>query len=263
MSFRLRVGAAVLMIGLAVAAPWGLPAGALAAAPVPPCAGEVPQDFAPLGAPPSVGLWKADALPAEWQPAACSRIERRDGAVLVAVAGRFASPLDGRQLLAKLGSVSDHTSITYWSATDGHWRPLLEAAYALTGPDRDLARGDFTLGELARGKTVYLVYDDAEPVGPVVNAVEIVAADASGFTVTSRNLTSARLMGLPIAAPGDIASHLSIEREAPGVYRYFALASTALSVPLLREASHIHRAVAVYHYIAGIEGDQRSRTVAR
>lgn len=261
MSFRLRVGANLLMIGLAVAAPWGLPAGARAAAPVPPCAGEVPQDFAPLGAPPSVGLWKADALPAEWQPAACSGIERRDGAVLVAVAGRFASPLDGRQLLAKLGSVSEHTAITYWSASDGHWRPLLEAAYALTGPDPDLTRGDFTLGELKSGKTLYLVYDDAEPVGPVVNAVEIVAVDEGGFTITSRNVTTARLMGLAIAAPGDIASHLSVEREAPGVYRYFALASSALSMPLLRDASHIQRAMAVFHYIAGTEGGKAAPAV--
>ena len=262
MRFRLRFCVVVLATGLAVASPSSPPAHALTATPVPPCAAQPQQDFAPLGEPPLVGLWHADAFPRDWRPAACSRIERRDGSVLVAVAGRFESPLDGRQLLAKLGSVSEHTRITYWSATDGRWRPLLQAAYALNGPDADRARDDFALGELTSGKTLYLMYDDAERVGPVVNAVEIVAVDARGFTITSRNVTSARVMGLPIAAPGDISSHLSVEREAPGVYRYFALASTALSLPLLREASHIRRAVAVYHYIAGIEGDRRAPALA-
>jgi len=257
MSCRLLFCAGLLAVGLTAASAPGGHARGLSAAPTPPCGGQSHQSFASLGEPPAVQVWEVDELPSDWRPAACSGIERRDGAVLVAVAGRFESPLDGRQLLAKLGTVSEHTTIDYWSVSDRRWRPLLEEAYALKGPDRQLARGDFTFAELESGKTLHLLYDDAEPVGPVVNSVEIVAVDDASFTITSRNLTTARLIGLPIAAPGDISSYLSVEHEGDDVYRYFALHSSALSMPLLRKSNQINRAVAVYHYIAGIDTDQR------
>ncbi len=259
MRLRLHVRIGLLIAGLASAQAPSARAEGVQAAPVPPCAGPSHQAFASVGEPPLVSLWKADDLPAGWQPAACSGIERRDGAVYVAVAGRFESPLDGRHLLAKLGSVSQHTTITYWSASDGRWRPLLEAAHALEGPNAGRARADYTLAELKSGATLYLMYDDAEPVGPVVNAVEIERLDDAGFAITSHNVTAARLIGVPIADPGDIASHLWVERESDGVYRYFALASSALSMPLLRDESHVNRALAVYRYIAGIKGEGLAR----
>jgi hypothetical protein len=256
MNFRLQLSSALLVIGLmAAAAPSARAQGALAA-PIPPCAGQLEQDFAPIGEAPSVRLWRMDSLAADWRPAACTGIERRDGAVLVAVAGRFESPLDGHHLLAKLGNVSQHTTINYWSAGDRQWQPLLEAAYALEDSTSERARADYTLDELKSGKTLYLMYDDAEAVGPVVSAVEIGSVDENGFSITTRNVTAARVIGLPIADPGDIASYLWVEREAGNVFRYFALASSALSMPLLRDESHISRAVAVYHYIAGIKGDE-------
>ena len=257
MGCRLQCCAGLLALCLTAASAPGGQAGARAAPPAPPCGGQAHPNDASLGEPPSVELWEVDALPAAWRPAACSGIERRDGAVLVAVAGRFESPLDGRQLLAKLGAVSEHTTIDYWSESERRWRPLLEDAYALTGPDPDLARDDFTFAELESGRTLHLLYDDAQPVGPVVNSVEIVAVDDTSFTIISRNLTTARLIGIPIAAPGDLTSYLSVEREGDDVYRYFALHSSALSVPLLRNSNRIHRAVAVYRYIAGIDVDQR------
>jgi hypothetical protein len=257
---RRRLGrcAGLLVVYLAATSWAGGHARSAAAAPVAPCGGDrLEQEFAPPGEPPSVRLWEEDTLPADWRPAPCSGIERRDGAVLVAVAGRFESPLDGRQLLARLGTVSEHTTINYWSPKKERWQPLLEDAYALTGPDAERARHDFTAAELESGEKLHLVYDDAEPVGPVVTLVEIVSVDAASFAVTSRNLTAARVIGLPIAGPGDISSYLSVEREAEDVYRYFALSSSALSMPLLSEATQINRAVAVYRYIAGIDGDQR------
>lgn len=229
------------------------------ASPRPPCAGTPQPAYPEPGEPPAVRLWHMDAMPPGWAPAACSGLERREGAVLVAVAGRFREPGGMEAILERLASISRHVEIVYWSVSNDAWKPLLEDAAALGEADPEARRGDFALDELRPGAVLHLLYDDSEPVGPIVNEVTVVRADPDGVTLLTRNVTPAKLMGFEVAGPGDIASMLTVEREAEDLFRYYALGSTALSGlagRLMPDASHVNRAVAVYRHVAGIPGDK-------
>ena len=232
----------------------------LPASPSPPCAGAALPAPAALDQPPTVRLWHMDAMPPGWRPAACSGLERRDGSVLVAVTGRFRDGRGLRDVLARLGAVSTQARIVYWSVRHGGWRPMLSDASALASADPDSRRGDFRAEELVQGAGFYSLYDDSEPVGPVVSLSVLRRADASGFVLVSRNITPAKVMGFVVAAPGDIQSMVAVERDGDGdgVFRYYALSSTALAplaASLVPDGSHINRAVAVYRFVAGIPGD--------
>jgi hypothetical protein len=226
--------------------------------PVPPCAGTPSPAWPAAGAAPTVRLWHDDELPRGWTPPACSGVERPAGAMLVAVAGSFRHEGDTASILARLAAVSTHTSILYWSVSKQAWRPVLDAASALSGPDPDARRDDFRPEELRSGARLHILYDDSEPIGPVVYATELREVGPDGFTMISRNAGPARLLGFTVAAPGHMSSMLTVERAAPGLFHYYTLTSVALApmaAATVPDASHINRAVATYRFVAGIPGD--------
>jgi hypothetical protein len=227
-------------------------------APVPPCAGAPSPAWPAAGAPPIVRLWHADELPPGWTPPACSGVERPAGAVLVTLAGSFRHEGDTRSILARLAAVSTHASILYWSVSRQEWRPMLEAASALSGPDPDARRDDFRPDELRPGERFHILHDDSEPMGPVVYAVELREVGPDGFTMVTRNAGPARLFGFTVAKPGQLSSMLTVERAAPGLFHYYTLTSVGLApmaAALVPDASHVNRAVATYRFVAGIPGD--------
>jgi hypothetical protein len=48
----------------------------------------------------------------------------------------------------------------YWSATRKQWQTLVLDAYASPGPDSDLRRPDFSVNELAEGRTLFFQQED-------------------------------------------------------------------------------------------------------
>jgi hypothetical protein len=232
---------------------------AAAAPPVPPCAGAPVPAWPPAGAPPAVELWRSADLPEGWAPPACAGLAPPPGALYVALAGSFEHDGDANSLLARLGAVSTHTQMLYWDVGNGAWQPVLVDATALSGRNPKARRADFTPGELHAGARLDVLYDDANPLGPVVYESQIVAADADGFTLVSRNVTAMGLMGISVADPGDISSLLVVHRTAPGVFTQYALSAVklaAMAAALVPDSMHINRAVGSFRFFAGIPGDR-------
>lgn len=237
----------------------GAPAIAAAAGPVPPCAGAPRPAWPAPGAPPAVKVWHPEDLRG-WRVPACSGLAVPTGAVLVAISGSFREPGGLGAVLARMGAVSRQRAVLAWDAGRQAWRPMLEDATALTGPDAGARRADFAPAEFRPGARLHFLYDDAEPVGPMVYETLVRAADAGGLALVSRNLDPARLMGFTVADPGDITSQVTVHREAgPGdLMRYYALAAVKLSpmaAAMTPDDAHINRAVATFRYVAGIPTD--------
>ena len=197
--------------------------------PVPPCAGTpVPAVPSPDG-PPTVTLWHPADRPADWVPATCSGLGAPGDGVVVALSGSFRHDGDMSDLLAKLGAISTHTGIVYWSTQDAAWRPMLLEAAALTSADPESRREDFKAEEMRSGALLRLLYDDDGAPGPVVFETEVRTADADELLLVSRNVTAMTLMGMTIAEPGELSSMLSVRRVEPGLFDYYALSSITVA----------------------------------
>ena len=254
--FRL---AAACLVGLLLTG--GPPARAELSAPEPPCA-EPPGStvaHAAAGDDPTVRVWHAPSLPENWQLAGCTGLEPPSDAVLIEISGRFRHDGDARTMLAKLGAVSTHTGIIFWDVDEGGWRQLLPDAAALSAPDLNARRPDFTLDEMSVGARLYMLYDDQEQPGPTVFETEVREAGPEGFVTVMRNVTPMTLMGFSIADPGAISSMLQVRAIAPGEFEYYGLTAVALAslaAAMTSDSDHVNRAVASYRFLAGIPGDR-------
>ncbi len=247
---RLAVAAAAVLIGLPARAE--LP-------PQPPCAGEPVPTWTTADGGPTVTVWHASSLPEHWEPAACSGLAPPADAVFVAVAGQFHHEGNALSILARLGAVSQQRDIHYWSISHVDWRRLLLDASALSGPDPELRRPDFAPGELRTGAKLFTLYDDDDRTGPVIFETEIREAGPDGFVTVARNVTDLRLMGMSVAAPGDLSSMTSVHQVGPDTFDYYSLNAIALvrlAAAMMSDASHINRAVATYRYLADIPSDR-------
>jgi hypothetical protein len=204
-----------------------------------------------------VAIWHQEDLPNGWQPAPCSGLKVADGAVIVGLAGSFREPDGLAAILRRLGAVSQQVDIRYWSTSRQAWRPMLEDAAALAAPDAG-RRIDFEPREFRDGARLYAVYDDSDPIGPVIYEMVVQTAGSDGVSLVARNLERGRLMGFTVAEPGALASLLTVQRHEGDLFRYYALVAVALSPmagAMVPDASHINRAVATFRYVAGIPTD--------
>ena len=74
------------------------------------------------------------------------------------------------------------------------------------------------------------------------------------FVVAIENVTPVRSFMLTLFNPGDLQSEHCIEREGPGVYRYYGLAFAGEHLPsslALPETSYVNRALALYGHLTG------------
>jgi len=227
--------------------------------PEPPCAGAAIPAWPVAGAGPTVAVWHAADLPEQWQPAACSGLTRVPGATFVAVSGIIRQEGDATGILGRLGAVSRQLDMRYWDVGGLDWSPLLVDASALTGPDPQQRRPDFTPEEMHAGARLYTVYDDDQSPGLVVIEIEIREAGPDGFLTVARNVTDLRLMGMSIAGPGDLAAMTWVRRVGPDTFEYYALNAMALNrlaAAMMSDSAHVNRAVASYRYLAGIATDR-------
>lgn len=251
--------ARLLPILAALGLVWGSTAAAVEP-PTPPCAGAAATPAFPRpGAPPAVAVWRADALPDGWAPPACSGLAAaRRGTTVVALAGAFRAAGGLDAVLARLGAVSRQTGIRYWRVQDQAWVPMLDDASALAGADASARREDFAPAELRQGARLHALYDDSDPIGPVVYETEVLAVGPTSVRLVTRNVTPGRMMGFTIADPGDLASMLEIDAAGGDAYRYYALTTVtlgSLAAALVPDAAHVNRAVATFRFVAGIPTD--------
>jgi hypothetical protein len=243
-----RVLLAIVMMlvsaGVAIAAEQG---------PVPPCGATPSPDYAAVDAAPAVLVISGSDL-AAWKPPSCIGWGAKDDGVLVAIAGRFAFKGSTDDLFKRFGAISTLKGLKYWSVTDGGWRTLITSAQALDAPESGRSRPDFTLAEMKSGKDLYFAQQDNRTSEEVVYRMQIRDLSANGFVVAAENVTPVRSYMLTLFDPGDLLSVHFVERESPGVYRYYGLAfageSLASSIAL-PQASYVNRALALYGQLTG------------
>lgn len=231
--------------------------GLAAGGPVPPCAGAPVPSWPAPGAAPSVAVWHPGEA-GGWHAPTCSGLDVGPEAVLVVVAGSFREPHGIEAVLERIGAVSRQRAILAWDARREAWRPMLEDAAALAGPDADLRRQDLAPADFRPGAKLHVLYDDADPLGPVVYETLVQARDGDGFELLTRNVVPGRLMGFTVAAAGDITGQVTVRREAGDLVRYYSLTAVTLApmaAAMTPDAAHINRAVATFRYVAGIPTD--------
>lgn len=222
---------------------------------LPPCRGVSHPASPGPGAPPQVQVWNSGELPAAWRPPACTGWTTRSFKMLIALAGSFRHDGDAEALLGRFGAVSILTEIRYWSVSDSAWRPLVTEATALSAPDPDRRRADFTAAEMAAGDDLFFAQSDNRSSNEVVYRLRVLEMRPGRLVIQAENVSAVRLLLLSLFEPGDIQIVYFLERRSPGVWDYYSLTRTN---PRFggHVASYINRAVAAYRHIAGIPTDR-------
>jgi hypothetical protein len=169
---------------------------------------------------------------------------------------RHASGVEG--LLRRIGAISELAGIRYWSTTHKRWQTLIINALALSEAAGDRRRKDFSLGEMAEGKSLYFQQEDNLS-GTAIYRMRIRSASPDRLVFDTENTDTVRYLLMPIFRPGGMQSITFLDRASQNVWRYYSIMRTGKNASLLTagsEASSINRAVAFYRYLAGILTDK-------
>jgi len=223
-----------------------------------PCGVAPVPAFAEPGTTPNVRVLKGKAARA-WAPPPCTRWGAMEADMVVALAGSFRHDGDADTLLARVGAVSAKKGVRYWSTTEKTWQPLVNDAFALSGPDASLRRADFAASYFKAGQTLYFAQNDNRTAGDCVFRDSVLVVDRERLMISNENVTPLKKMLVTLFEPGDMQTVYLVERRAPGVWDFYSLTRARMASPLLpvgSESSYINRAVALFRHIAGIPTDQ-------
>lgn len=248
---RTRLGSVLLALSMS-----GTPLAA--APPQPSCAKPPDLSYSDPGASPSIRVWRKEELGrAHWAPPDCLSW-RGPTRFAVELAGDFRRDGDIEDILGRLGAVSRYSSIRYWSASAGAWRPLAEQAWALSDPDPARRRADFTAAEVLSGADLYYTQKE-DRTGTVVYRMRTIVASRHDAVISIENVSTIRFHILPLFEPGALQTAFFLDRRAPGVWNLYELTRTGEGATLLaggHEASYLNRSVALFRYLAGIPTDR-------
>ncbi len=232
--------------------------GSVTAGPQPPCDGAPFPPYPDLEHSPTVSAWDRAESGGDWTPPPCTGWTEPGFTTLVATAGRFrqAAGIDG--LLRRIGAISELAGIRYWSTTRKRWRTLIVKARALSDPEGDRPREDFSPAEMTEGRSLYFEQED-NLAGKAIYRMRIRTVSTDRLVIDTENIGTVRYLLMPVFRPGGIQSVTFLDREPQGVWRYYSVMRTGKAAnPLIAgyEASAINRAVAYYRYLAGIPTDE-------
>ena len=145
----------------------------------------------------------------------------------MALAGKFRFEGSADDLLTRMGAVSALRGIRYWSVSDNGWRTLIEHASALEGPDLSRRRPDFVAAELKKGRIVYFAHDDNRTAGEIIYRLEIRELASDRLVVATENVSPVRQFMLTLVDSGGLQTLHFLNRDSPGVWRYYVLARTS------------------------------------
>jgi hypothetical protein len=236
-----------------------------AAPPQPPCTVAVVPAYSPPDAAPAIATWHGTDLElGKWRPPGCTGWSPDSRSKLVvALAGsfRFNGPI--AQLVERVGAISAFRTVRYWSITDKAWRPLANAASALTGPNKADRRADFSSSDLIRNTTQYYWEDDSRS-GEIVYRLNVLESTSDRAVIATENTTPVRKYFVTLFKPGALQSTIFIQRLSPGLYGTYILSRTGEGTSALadgHDGSYVNRAVALYRQVAGIRTDQEPPAV--
>ena len=228
------------------------------AGPQPPCGSATFPPYPDLEESPAVRVWDSAESGRDWIPPACTGWTDSGFTTLVVTVARFrhASGVEG--LLRRIGAISEHAGIRYWSTTHKRWQTLVINAHALSVAAGDRRREDFSPGEMTEGKSLYYQQEDNLS-GKAIYRMRIRSASPDRLVFDTENISAVRYLLMPIFRPGGMQSITFLDRESQDVWRYSSIMRTGKNARLLTagyEASSINRAVAFYRYLAGIPTDK-------
>jgi hypothetical protein len=226
--------------------------------PQPPCGSATFPPFPDLENSPAVRSWGRAESGRDWTPPACTGWTDSGFTTLVVTVARFrhASTVEG--LLRRIGAISEHTGIRYWSTSHKRWQPLILNAYALSEAAGDRRREDFSPGEMAEGRSLYFQQEDNLS-GKAIYRMRIREASTERLVFETENIDVMRYLLMPIFPSGGMQTITFLDRESQDIWRYYSIMRTSRNASLLtvvNEASSINRAVAFYRYLAGIPTDK-------
>jgi hypothetical protein len=230
--------------------------------PVPPCAGTAVPAAAAIEESLNQLVWIEDELPDDWTPPACTGWTAGPTKVLLAAAGRFELAGDSAALIERLGRISTMTDIVYWSTSRSRWRNLFEEAAALSSPDEDSARRDFSAAEIIPGTPLYYWLKEDNPTAGVVYRIDIHENSPDRLVFETTNATPVRtqllLVRARIAAAGEFRQLYYIEREAGDSWHYYNLSrlGEATSLAGTSAANYRNRSEAFFRFLSGQQMDR-------
>ena len=245
---------AVALIAHCPAALLGAPADA--SGPQPPCGAESNPPYPDLERSPAIKVWDRSSLGRDWTPPACLGWSAPGFTTLVSTVARFHAT-GAEELLHRIGAISGLTGMRYWSTTHQSWRKLIVNASALAGPGGS-ARPDFSAADLAPGSIRYFQQNDSLS-GKATYELQVVSASPDRLVFETENVTGLHYMLMPLFPPHELQAIYFLNRESPGIWRYYSLARTGKDASGLaagHDASTINRAVAFFRYFVGIPTDQ-------
>jgi hypothetical protein len=195
---------------------------------------------------------------AEWAPPVCTGWKPGGFSTLVVVAARFRHASGAKGLLRRIGAISGHVGIRYWSATRKRWQRLIKSAGALTGPEGSRPRKDFQPEDLREGKVLYFRQED-NLLGDMVYRLQVRTSSPDRLVFATENISPVRRLLVTLLDPGEIQALHFLERESQDVWRYYGIMRTGQGVSVLtsgHKASFANRAAAYYRYMAGIPTDK-------
>lgn len=228
--------------------------------PVPPCAGDAVPVAGDVGSSLNQLVWVDDESMDDWVPPECTGWSAGPSKALLAAAGRFRMAGDTSMLADHLAKVSSMTDMLYWSHSRGKWRHLFKEAVALSAPDPDARRADFTGDELGEGTKTYVWFQEDNPTAGIVYQVQVHERTPDRLVYESVNVTpiKARLLFVirpEIAEPREFHQLYFIERESGDIWRFYSLVrmGRASSLAGTTEANYKNRAEAYFRYLARLD----------
>jgi hypothetical protein len=227
-------------------------------APMPPCGSAPFPPYPDLENSPAVRSWDHAGSGRDWKPPACTGWTDPGFTTLVVTVARFRHPSGAEGLLRRIGAISEHAGMRYWSASHKRWQTLIIDAYALSEAAGDRRRGDFSPGEMEEGRSLYFQQED-NLAGKATYRMRIRSASPDRLVFDTENTGTMRYFLVTMFRPGGMQSITFLDRESQDVWRYYGITRTGRDANLLTagyEASSINRAVAFYRYLAGIPTDK-------
>jgi hypothetical protein len=227
-------------------------------APQPPCGSAPFPPYPDVGDPPAVKAWGRTESGRDWTPPACTGWTDPGFTTLVAVAGRFRHASGAEDLLRRIGAISGHAGIRYWSTTHKRWQTLIIESHALSDATGDRRREDFFPGEMTEGRSLYFQQEDNLS-GKAIYRMRVRSVSPDRLVFDTENTGTVRYLRMPMFRPGGLQTITFLDRESRDVWRYYSITRTGRNASLLTagyESSSANRAVALYRYLAGIPTDK-------
>lgn len=226
--------------------------------PQPPCGSAIFPPYPDQENSPAARGWDRAESGRDWTPPACTGWTDPGFTTLVVAVARFRHSSGIEGLLRRIGAISEHAGMRYWSTTHKRWQTLIINAYALSEATGDRRREDFSPGEMTEGRSLYFQQED-NLAGKATFRMRIRSASPDRLVFDTENTGTIRYLLIPIFRPGDMQSITFLDRESKDVWRYYSITRTGRNASLFTagyETSSINRSVAFYRYLAGVPTDK-------